>query len=106
MKALNCQSCAAVELSMMGSGGSGGFWCGSGNYASTLKMDKAGRDWLQRLGGSAAPTQFLGVSQISRGQAGLVGGGHTQVDFRTKLQGVGKLHVYKEIGQAEIGMGM
>src|SRR6266700_4033359 len=72
---------------------------------STLKMDKAGRDWLQRLRGSAAPTQFIGMSQISRGWAGLVGG-HTQVDFRTKLQGVGKLQVYKEAERKEIGTGV
>ena len=82
---------------MRGSRGSGGFWCGSSDYMSTPRMDKAGRGWLQRLGGSAVPTQFLGVPQISRGWAGLVGG-HTQVNFRTKIQGVGKLHVYKEAG--------
>src|SRR6266705_6677258 len=27
--------------------------------------------------------------------------GHTQVNFRTKLQGVGKLHVYKEVERKE-----
>ena len=70
---------------------------------STPRMGKAGRGWLQRLRGSAVPTQFLGVPQISRGWAGLVGG-HTQVDFRTKLQGVGKLQVYKEAERREIGM--
>jgi len=59
---------------MRGSRGSGGFWCGSGDYASTPMMDKAGRGWLQQLGGSAVPTQFLGVPQISRGWTGLVGG--------------------------------
>ena len=59
---------------MKGSRGSGGFQCSSGDYVSTLRMDKAGRGWLQRLGGSTAPTQFLGVPQISRGQTGLVGG--------------------------------
>ena len=59
---------------MRGSRGSRGFQCGSGDYASTLRMDKAGRGWLQRLGGSAAPTQFFGVPQISRGRTGLVGG--------------------------------
>ena len=59
----------------MGSGGSGGFRCGSGDYASTPRMDKAGRGWLQRLRGSAAPTQFLGVPQISRGnRLDLLGG--------------------------------
>src|SRR6266704_5314770 len=46
----------------------------------------------------------LECPRFQGGQAGLVGG-HTQVDFRTKLQGVGKLHVYKEIEQAEIGTG-
>ena len=81
-----CQSHAAVELSMMGSGGSGGFRCGSGDYTSTPRMDKAGRGWLQRLGGSAVPTQLIGMSQISEGWAGLVWG-HTQVNFRTNLQG-------------------
>ena len=90
----DCQSRAVVELSVRGSRGSRGFWCGSSDYMPTPKMYKARRDWLQRLGGSAAPTQFFGVPQISRGWAGLVGG-HTQVDFRTKLQGVGKLHAYK-----------
>jgi len=82
----SCQIRAVAELSVVGSRGSRGFWCGSGDYASTPKMGKAGRGWLQRLGGSTAPTQFFGMPQISRGQAGLVGG-HTQVDFRTKLQG-------------------
>ena len=81
-----CQSHAVVELSMRGSRGSRGFWCGSGEYVLTLKMYKAGRDWLQRLRGRAAPTQLIGMSQLSGGQAGLVGG-HTQVDFRTKVQG-------------------
>ena len=59
---------------MMGSGGSGGFRCSSSDYASTPRVDKAGRGWLQQLRGSAAPTQFLGVPQISRGWTGLVGG--------------------------------
>src|SRR6266581_1440553 len=90
---------------MMGSRDSREFRCGSGDYMSTLKMDKARRGWLQQLGGSAAPTQFLGVPQISRGQARLVWG-HTQVDFRTKLQGVGKLQVYKEAEQRELGTGV
>ena len=58
----------------MGSRGSGGFQCSSSDYTSTPKMDKAGRGWLQQLRGSAVPTQFLGVPQISRGQTGLVGG--------------------------------
>ena len=104
-RGVNCQSHAVAELSMMGSRDSRGFWCGSGDYVSTPKMDKAGRGWLQQLGGSAAPTQLLGVPQISRGQAGLVGG-HTQVNFRTKLQGVGKLQVYKEVDRKEIGTGV
>src|SRR6266581_7826228 len=90
---------------MRGSGGSRGFWCGSSDYVSTPKMDKARRDWLQQLRGSAVPTQFIGMSQISRGWAGLVWG-HTQVDFRTKLQGVGKLQVYKEVERKEIGTGV
>src|SRR6266581_9092378 len=45
----------------------------------------------------------LECPRFQGGQAGLVGG-HTQVDFRTKVQGVGKLHVYMEAERKEIGM--
>jgi len=81
-----CQSCAVEELSVRGSGDSGGFWCSSSKYMWTLKVYKARRDRLQRLREECC-TQLSswGVPDFRR-QAGLVEG-HTQVDFRTQVQG-------------------
>src|SRR6266700_4201439 len=95
------QSHAAAELSMRGSRGSRGFRClcinsedgqGRKGLASVTRRERCAHSVLW-----SAP-DFEGTAWTCWG--------HTQVDFRTKLQGVGKLHVYKEAERKEIGTGV
>ena len=85
-----------LVLSELCSGGAQheGFQCGSSEYAWTLKVYKARRDRLQQLREECC-TQLSSWSVPDfRRWAGLVEG-HTQVNFRTEVQGIAKLHVVK-----------
>ena len=86
----------------MGSGGSGAVPVTTHQLQRWTRPEGAG---FSDSEGALHLLSSLECPRFQGGWAGLVGG-HTQVDFRTKLQGVGKLHVHKEAERKEIGMGV